>query len=158
MKRFATLLMLVGLVGCDTGDRDNKKALGTLLGMGAGGVIGWFSAGGGFGTKLLVSSTLAAGGAVGGYYLSDYLLPQDREKLDSTAFKALNEGPTGETVAWGEEGKGAWGTFTPTRDFTGKDGRECRDYVATIHVGEDIGRIEEAACRIDDGGWQTVAL
>ena len=63
--------------------------------------------------KFLWSAMLAAGGAAGGYYLAEKLLPPDREKLDSTAFRALNDAETGQELTWGEEGKGAWGTLSP---------------------------------------------
>lgn len=150
--------MSLSLMSCEVGDRDNKKALATLFGLGAGGVIGYFGVSGGFGDKFIASSFLGAGGAIGAYYLADQLLPPDREKLDSTAFKALDNAETGESVAWGEQGKGAWGTFTPTRDFIGADGNACREYIATINVDGESGKIEEAACRISNGAWRTAAI
>ena len=100
---------------------------------------------------------LAGGGAAGGYYLAERLLPPDREKLDSTAFRALNDAETGQELTWGEEGKGAWGTFKPVRDFTGKDGLSCRAYIATINVDGESGTIEEAACQLQDGDWRTIS-
>ena len=100
---------------------------------------------------------LATGGAAGGYYLAERLLPPDREKLDSTAFRALNDAETGQELTWGEEGKGAWGTFKPVRDFIGKDGRSCRAYIATINVDGESGTIKEAACQLQDGGWRTIS-
>lgn len=158
MRRIGILALLLALCGCDLGDRDNKLALSTLLGLGAGGVIGWFGVGGGFGDKFLAASFLGAGGAAGGYYLANYLLPPDREKLDSTAYNALNNGKLGESVAWGNKATGTWGSFTPIRDFTGADGRSCRDYVAVINVQGESGTIEESACRLDDGGWRAVSV
>ena len=125
--------------------------------MGAGGTLGWFTGGDGFTNKFLWSAMLAAGGAAGGYYLAERLLPPDREKLDSTAFRALNYAETGQVLTWGEEGKGAWGTFKPVRDFTGKDGRSCRAYIATINVDGESGTIEEAACQLQDGDWRTIS-
>ncbi|MEL0110248.1 MAG: RT0821/Lpp0805 family surface protein [Rickettsiales bacterium] len=158
MKRLLIVSLALGLFACDTGDRDNKKALSTLLGLGAGGVIGWFGVGGGFGDKFIAASFLGAGGAIGGYYLAEKLLPQDRERMNSTAFRALEEAETGEAVAWGEPGKGAWGSFTPVRDFTGKDGSKCRDYVATINVDGESGQIEESACLMESGDWRSVEI
>ena len=157
MKKVGILLIGLSLAGCEVGDRDNKRALLTLLGMGAGGTLGWFTGGDGFTNKFLWSAMLASGGAAGGYYLAERLLPPDREKLDSTAFRALNDAETGQELTWGEEGKGAWGTFKPVRDFIGKDGRSCRAYIATINVDGESGTIKEAACQLQDGGWRTIS-
>ena len=168
MKKIAVLFFALSLVGCEAGDRENKRALATLVGLGAGGAAGYFVGasgailpqylgGDGFTNQLLWSAVLGSTGAVGGYYLAENLLPTDREKLDSTAFNALNNAATGQEVNWGEKGKGAWGTFKPVRNFTGKDGRSCRAYIATINIDGKSGIIEEAACRLHDGGWQTVS-
>ena len=159
MRRFGFLTLVLALGGCDLGDRDNKIALSTLLGVGVGGVIGWFGSGSSsFGYQFLHAGIFAGGGGVTGYYLAKYLLPPDRDKLESTAYNALNNGKSGETVAWGDKATGTWGTFTPTRDFTDRDGRSCRDYVATINVRGESGKIEESACRLDDGAWRTLAI
>mgnify|MGYP001169147909 FL=1 len=168
MKKIAVLFFALSLVGCEAGDRENKRALATLVGLGAGGAAGYFVGasgailpqylgGDGFTNQLLWSAVLGSTGALGGYYLAENLLPTDREKLDSTAFNALNNAATGQEINWGEKGKGAWGTFKPVRNFTGKDGSSCRAYVATINIDGKSGIIEEAACRLRDGGWQTVS-
>ena len=158
MRRLHILALVLAIGGCDLGDRDNKLALSTLVGMGAGSVIGWYGVGGGFADKFIASSFLSAGAGVGAYFLADYLLPQDREKLDTTAYNALNNGAVGETIAWGDQSKGTWGTFTPTREYTDRDGHLCRDYVATLNVRGETGRIEEAACRLHDGAWRIVTI
>ena len=100
---------------------------------------------------------LATGGAAGGYYLAERLLPPDREKLDSTACRALNDAETGQDVTWRDEGKGARGSFKPEREFTGKDARSCRDYIATINVDGERLTIKDAACQLHDGGWRTIS-
>lgn len=159
MRRFGILALILALGGCELGDRDNKVALSTLLGMGAGGVLGWYVNGSNsFGSQFLYSSIGAAAGAAGGYFLAQYLLPPDREKLDSTAYNALSNGKVGESVSWGDRTTGTWGTFTPTRDFTDGDGRSCREYVATINTRGESGKIEESACRLPDGGWKTISI
>jgi surface antigen len=156
MKRIGILILALGIASCEMGDRENKRALVTLLGMGAGGVLGYYGVVGDFTDKFIAYSLMGAGGAAVGYYLSDRLLPHDREKLDSTAFKALDEAAQGQSIVWGEKGKGAWGTFMPVRDYTRNDGKDCRSYVATINIEDETQRIEEAACRLESGGWQTV--
>ena len=156
MKRIAILILALGIASCEMGDRENKRALATLLGMGAGSVLAYYGVGGDFTDKFIASSLAGAGGAAVGYYLSDRLLPHDREKLDSTAFKALDEAEQGQSFAWGKKGKGAWGTFTPVHDYISNDGKNCRSYVATINIEDEAQRIEEAACRLESGVWQTV--
>lgn len=156
MKRLMIVLLAFGIASCELGDRENKRALATLVGMGAGGVMAWFGVGGEFSDKFVAATLTGVGGAAVGYYLSDRLLPHDREKLDSTAFNALDSAEEGHSVAWGEKGKGAWGTFTPVRDFIGDNGKACRDYVATINLEDETQKVEETACRRENGGWETV--
>jgi surface antigen len=156
MMRNAILILALGIASCEMGDRENKRALATLLGMGAGGVMAYYGVSGGFSDKFIATSLVGTGGAVVGYYLSERLLPHDREKLDSTAFKALDEAEQGQSIAWGEKGVGAWGTFKPVRDYIGNDGKNCRSYIATINIEDETQKIEEAACRLESGGWQTV--
>ena len=62
MKKVGILLIGLSLAGCEVGDRDNIRALLTLLGMGAGGTLGWFTGGDRFTNKFLWSAMLAAGG------------------------------------------------------------------------------------------------
>ena len=156
MMRITILILALGIASCEMGDRENKRALATLLGMGAGSVIAYYGVGGGFAEKFIASSLAGAGGAAVGYYLSERLLPHDREKLNSTAFKALDEAERGQSISWGEKGVGAWGTFKPVRDYIGDGGKNCRSYVATINIEDETQKIEEAACRLESGGWQTV--
>ena len=42
MKKIAVLFFALSLVGCEAGDRENKRALATLVGLGAGGAVGYF--------------------------------------------------------------------------------------------------------------------
>jgi surface antigen len=156
MMRITILILALGIASCEMGDRENKRALATLLGMGAGSVIAYYGVGGDFADKFIASSLVGAGGAAVGYYLSERLLPHDREKLNSTAFKALDEAERGQSISWGEKGVGAWGTFKPVRDYIGDGGKNCRSYVATINIEDETQKIEEAACRLESGGWQTV--
>ena len=156
MKQLFILCLVLGLAGCELGDRDNKRALGTLVGLGLGAALGYSISGSSFRDQFMMTTLTAAGGAAAGYYLAERLLPHDREKLDSTAFNALNGADTGASVAWGEKGKGAWGSFTPLRDYVSKEGLSCREYVATINYAGETGEVREAACRLDNGNWRTV--
>jgi len=157
MKRFLIIFFALGLASCELGDRDNKRALSTLIGLGLGGTIGFSLGGNTIREQLLTTTFIAAGGALTGYFLAEKLLPQDRENLDSTAFNALNGTESGRTVNWGEEGKGAWGTFTPLRDYVSEAGMPCREYIATINYNGEAGEIHEAACQLENGNWRTVA-
>ena len=156
MKHLVILCLVLGLAGCELGDRDNKRALGTLVGLGLGAALGYSISGSSLRDQFMMTTLTAAGGAAAGYYLAERLLPHDREKLDSTAFNALNGAESGVSVAWGEKGEGAWGSFTPVRDYVSKEGLSCREYVATINYDGESGEIREAACRLDNGNWRTV--
>ena len=114
-------------------------------------------AGTGFTNKFLWSAMLAAAAQlVVIIWLNGSCRRIVRNSI-ATAFRALNYAETGQVLTWGEEGKGAWGTFKPVRDFTGKDGRSCRAYIATINVDGESGTIEEAACQLQDGDWRTIS-
>ena len=67
----------------------------------------------------MTTTLTAAGGAAAGYYLAERLLPHDREKLDSTAFNALN-GRTQALLLLGVKRKGCLGIVHLLRDYVSK--------------------------------------
>jgi len=160
MQKILIVLLAIGISSCTMGDRENKRALGTLLGLGTGIIIGHYGYGfgGSFTESLTAASIAGASGAAIGFHLSERLLPHDREKLDSTAFNTLNMGLLGESANWGEESKGIWGTFTPIRDFASESGMPCREYVAVINLDKEVQSVKEVACLLESGDWQTMQI
>ena len=71
-------------------------------------------------------------------------------------FKSLESSKIGETVSWHNEDTGNSGTFTPTRDYTDKRGRRCRNFKSSITVNKETSNSKASACRITDSAWRAV--
>ena len=65
MKHLVILCFVLGLAGCELGDRDNKRALGTLVGLGLGAALGYSISGSSFRDQFMTTTLTAAGGAAG---------------------------------------------------------------------------------------------
>ena len=147
---------LVALCGCQVAsDRDNKLASSTILGAAAGVIIAsqfYGSGSGGAIAKIFIGTA----GAITGYHLALKLLPPEKESVAQAAYKSLESSKIGETVSWHNEDTGNSGTFTPTRDFTDKRGRRCRNFKSSITVNKETSNSKASACRITDSAWRAV--
>ena len=147
-------VIALSVSGCQLlNDRDNQVAAATITGAGAGILLaaGLY----GSGTPGVIAMLgLGATGAAGGYYLAQELLPQEKEALNNAAYKSLESTKVGETVNWHDKNTGNFGAFTPTREFSDTQGRQCRTLESRITVGKDTANSEATACRIDDSAWR----
>ncbi|MBO44437.1 MAG: hypothetical protein CMM28_12000 [Rhodospirillaceae bacterium] len=148
--------VLVALCGCQTTtDRDNKLAASTILGAATGIIIASQFYGSGS-SGAIAKIFIGTAGAIGGYYLAQELLPPEKEALAEAAYKSLESSKIGETVSWHNEDTGNSGTFTPTREFTDKRGRRCRNFKSSITVNMETANSKASACRITDSAWRAV--
>ena len=147
---------LIALSGCLTSQeltRDEKLAVGTSLGAIAGGVLVYNLTGGDAGTRFLISLLGVGAGGVGGYFAADRLTRWDKTSMNDTAFRSLNEASSGETLTWANDDSGHSGSFTPVRTYLDHQGRICRDFVVTVKVDAEPAKGRRTACRTATGAW-----
>lgn len=137
----------------DTG-MGNKETAGTLIGAGAGALVGsQFGKGSG---KLVAVGVGTLAGAFIGNQIGKSLDRADRLAMEQAQTEAL-DAPMNQTIAWNNPDSGHHGTVTPVRDGTHtQTGSYCREFQHTVIIG---GKQEEAygtACRQPDGSWKVV--
>lgn len=128
-----------------------KTGLGTLLGAGAGALVG-NQFGKGKGNGAMTALGALAGGMVG-HSIGSSLDRVDRMYAERAQRVAMNL-PIGQEAVWQNQRTGNQGVVTPVREGYDAAGRFCREYQTTIVVG---GRAEQAygtACRQPDGSWR----
>ncbi|MEE2745879.1 MAG: RT0821/Lpp0805 family surface protein [Pseudomonadota bacterium] len=142
------------LASCADVQNSPKQTLGTLLGAGAGALIG-AQVGGGKGKMAAVAI-----GTLGGAYLGsevgktlDYV---DRQKAQKAEQSALENNKAGTSTRWVNPDSGNTGKVTPKRATELASGEFCREYEHEITVN---GRTEVAsgtACRQPNGSWRII--
>ena len=132
----------------------NKQGSGTLIGGGAGALIGSrFGKGEG---ALLATGIGALAGALIGNQIGKNMDDQDREIAERTAQQALEASPSGQRVAWKNPDSGHRGVIIPQKASKNASGQYCREYTHSVIIG---GKTEQAygkACRQPDGAWKIV--
>lgn len=151
MRALTAFLMLLLLAGCvGTGP---KEFGGSLLGAGAGGLIGaQFGQGEGQLAATAIGTLL---GGLAGSSAGRSLDHADRLYMSRTATRTLETVPSGNAVEWRNPDSGNYGTVTPLRTFRTARGY-CREFQQTIVVGGQYRRGYGTACRQPDGSWQVV--
>lgn len=92
----------------------------------------------GIGTSgALAMFSLGSAGAVAGYYLAKELIPPQKQAFNDAAYRSLENAAIGETVVWRNAETGNHISFTPTKEFTDKQGRTCRRLQSKITVGAE---------------------
>ena len=149
---FAGALAL-SLVAC-VGNAGNKQVGGTLLGAGAGGLIG-SQFGSGRGKMAAVGIGVLLGALVGSE-VGKSLDRADRAAMSTTTQQSLESTPDYKRSNWSNPNTRNYGSVTPTRTWQGRSGQYCREYQQTVTVG---GRTRQAygnACRQPDGQWKII--
>lgn len=157
MKKIVVAILALSVAGCATENMrmNSSGILGAALGGGAGGLIG-SQFGGGTGQMLLITTGVVVG-ASAGYVIARRLEAGDWSMHDGTARRALTNGRDGEVMGWQNPATGASGIFRPTRSYRTQTGELCRDYRATLSVGETVESGEGTACQGGDGQWYAMA-
>ncbi|MGB0630555.1 MAG: RT0821/Lpp0805 family surface protein [Alphaproteobacteria bacterium] len=144
------IVAALALSGCE-GQGKNQTG-GTLIGAAVGGLVG---AQFGSGTGKIIAATLGVlAGAWAGGELGKSLDEVDRQKMQNTAQKSLENNKAGQTANWSNPDSGNRGSVTPTKTYQTASGQNCREYQQTVTVD---GKTEEAwgtACRQPDGTWK----
>ena len=153
--RFAIVLALMGTVSaCADAQNNPKQTIGTLLGAGAGALLG-AQVGSGKG-KLAAVAIGTLGGAYLGSEIGKSLDYVDRQKAKEAEQTALENNRAGVTTTWRNPDTGNFGRVTPKPATQLASGEFCREYEHEISVD---GRTEVAkgtACRQGDGNWRVI--
>lgn len=154
MKRVLSVIaaatLTVSLAACEgTG---KKQGIGTLLGAGAGAVVG-SQVGSGRG-QLAATAIGALLGAGFGSEIGKSLDRADQMAMQQTMNTSLERGPSGQRSEWRNPDSGHSGSYTPQPAYQAANGRTCREFQQTVNID---GREQSAygtACRQPDGSWQ----
>jgi surface antigen len=159
MIRPISLLMvftfLLFLWGCATSPYQepqvSKRAVVTILGAGAGALLG-AQFGSGRGQLAAVALGTALGGATA-YWLSEGMDRNDRQVVNY----ALENSPDGQQLPWRNNQSGKEFAVTPTRTYQQQTGQYCREFTTDIMVGGKKEQGYGTACRQPDGAWKIVS-
>lgn len=143
-KWIAVLVAVVMAIaaGCET-----RQQTGTLVGAGAGALLGRTLTDSGWGMLL--------GAALGGFVGREIGQEMDRRDQERMAY-ALREMPTGRSYGWVNPDTGTYWEMEPTETYRSPTGHPCREFSVLARIE---GRAEETrgtACLTPDGTWEIV--
>ena len=152
MARIITIISLFALLAGCAYPAGPREGSGTLLGAGAGALIGSQFGGG---TGRLVGTAIGTlAGAMIGQDIGRTLDQADRAYIQQTTQQSLEMSRSNQTSSWANPDSGNRGAVTPTRTYQDRDGRYCREYQQTVIVGGEQQQAYGTACRQPDGTWQ----
>ena len=135
-------LCVISLTACNA----TKQDIGTVVGAGSGALIG-SQIGGGKGQLAAVAIGTLVGGYVGGN------IGRNMDELDRyRTSTALENSPTGRTVAWRNPDSGIDYQVTPTRTYNNSRG-PCREYTTEAIIDGRPEILHGTACREANGNW-----
>jgi surface antigen len=151
VSRIAVVLILVTFVSaCQA----NKQTGGTLIGAGAGALLG-SQLGSGRG-KLAMVALGALGGAWLGSEIGKSMDEADRQRALRAQNRALETGRSGTSVAWRNPDNGHSGQITPRPSYQRASGETCREYEHEVTIDGRREIMKGTACRQRDGTWRTI--
>ncbi len=144
---FAAVSM--SLAGCQA-TMPSNKTMGTVGGGAAGAVIGSrFGQGKGRDIAMVAG---AIGGALLGGMIGESMDANDQSRTQ----QALNNTPTGQSVAWKNPDTQSQYEVTPVSTFNNKSGQNCREYKTVATINGKRETLHGTACRQSDGTWKAV--
>jgi surface antigen len=135
-------------------DVGTKQTIGTLLGAGAGGLVGSQIGSGRGQLAAVAAGTLI--GAIVGSEVGKSLDRADRLALERATQSSLERAPSGTATQWRNPDSGNYGTITPRPAYQTSNGQYCREYQQTVVVGGETQSAYGRACRQPDGTWRIV--
>ena len=151
-KLIAPFVVFGSLVACAEMRENPKQSIGTLLGAGAGALLGSQIGGGKGQLVAVVIGTL--GGAFLGSEIGKSMDEVDRQKAARTQQAALENNKSGVSSSWSNPDNGHNGSVTPTRTYR-ENGQDCREYEHQVTIDGKREIITGTACRQKDGTWRT---
>jgi surface antigen len=148
----AAFSVAMTMSGCVTSDTGNKQLCGTLLGAGAGGLVGaQFGKGTG---KLAATGAGTLVGAMIGAAAGRSLDKADALYASRAEYQALEYRSAGAAVPWRNPDSGHHGSVQPLATWQTPAGFYCREFTYTVFVGSHPENAYGRACRQPDGSWQ----
>ena len=155
ISRLATLFVVTLLSSaCVQSQNNQKQTIGTLLGAGAGALLG-SQVGSGKG-QLAAVAVGALGGAFLGSEIGKSLDDVDRLKAGKAQQAALENNRSGQVTSWRNPDTGHSGKITPKPAVRSAGGEYCRDYEHEIKVDGRTEVVQGTACRKPDGTWRVI--
>jgi surface antigen len=138
----ALLVALATVVGAGCATREQT---GTLVGAGAGGVLG----------QVLTDSRWGAllGAAVGGFIgreVGQEMDERDRERMGYV----LRDVPEGQEYGWLNPNTGTYWEATPLDTYESRNGTQCRDFAISARTEAESDATRGTACLTPDGTWE----
>lgn len=153
-RTVAVLLVASFTLAACAQDQGQKQTVGTLLGAGAGALLG-SQLGGGKG-QLLAVAVGALGGALLGSELGRSLDDNDKMRAAKTQQVALESNRSGQASNWVNPDSGHSGRVVPQQAYTRASGETCRNYEHTVTIEGRSEVITGTACRQPDGTWRAI--
>jgi surface antigen len=159
IPRFAARILVIAFFGAAvaacSSDSGPKEVGGTLVGAGAGALVG-NAIGGAAGNRALGTITGAARGGMLGNRVGAAMDDEDKRRAYAAQMQALETGPSGAPVAWRNPDSGRYGNIVPGPAYQQQGGGQCRPYTHTIYIDGRPQVARGAACRNPDGTWTPV--
>jgi surface antigen len=150
-----TALALIGVMASAcASDSGPKEVSGTLVGAGAGALVG-NAIGGAAGNRVAGTVIGAAVGGMLGNRIGNAMDDEDKRRAYAAQVQALESGPSGAPVAWRNPDSGRYGSVVPGPAYQ-QQGVNCRQYTHTIYIEGRPQTARGAACRNPDGTWSAV--
>ena len=87
-----------------------------------------------------------------------YLLStSDLQILHGSFQFALENSPTSQSTAWANAETGLNGSMIPLKTFRASSGQYCREYLASLQIGNLNQQAVGTACRQPQGNWKVVS-
>lgn len=152
-KKFLHKAGVVGACFLLAACSSSNETIGATTGAIAGGVVG-NQFGGGSGRTIATVVGALAGGVIGGN-IGRNLDARSREVALQAEYNALENGRSGQPVAW--QGTGStYGQVVPQQPYQ-VGSQDCRRYTHTIYIEGQPSQASGTACRNPDGTWRPLA-
>ena len=148
------LATICTITACADAQNNPKQTIGTLLGAGAGALLG-SQVGGGKG-KLAAVAVGALGGAYLGSEIGKTLDYVDKQKASEAEQTALERNRAGVASTWRNPDTGNFGKVTPKPATQLASGEYCREYEHEITVDGHTEIAKGTACRQPNGNWRMI--
>lgn len=132
-----------------------KEGSGTLIGAGAGALLGAAVTGGNTTSKLGGAAAGALLGGLIGNRIGAGMDDEDKRRAYEAQMSALETGPSGAPVAWRNPDSGRYGSIVPGPSYQAS-GRNCRSFTHTIYINATPQTARGTACRNPDGTWTPI--